>query len=130
MQEGPCIEQFHSKHHTLVSTGASESPRAASKNRFLENRAHVLRMASAKYENGKDSKELRKIISVLEVIAGEIREFDSAVAMAIEEGIILVSDRTVSIDRLSKAKFLASAFGRGQQYVSLVRRTNPSLIKD
>lgn len=124
------IGQFHGKHHMLISTSTTESPRGERENKHLERQAYKLRMASRVFENGGGGKELKRIVSILETIAGEMRGMDRNIANAMQEGIALLTAGDISINRVAKARVMASAFGRGQQYVSLVRRMNTNPLKD
>jgi uncharacterized membrane protein len=62
-----------------------------------------------------------KFTKMLKDVNKLIRDIDEDTADAINEGVMLLSANDLNEDKIFQSTQFASAFGRGQQYVSLVK---------
>ncbi len=119
------IDQFRRKHHLLLLWNMAESQRDPLVNRKLYKKIGDFLKLVKIIENKLAKKEFVNLTSVIRTVK-EIRELvkdmDERVSQAIVQSLNLLTDNELSEDKISRAAFLAQAFGRGQQYLSLIRR--------
>lgn len=116
------LEQFSSKRHILMLWDAKESIRGADLNEALVKKIYDLRQYVSKIEPCLNPARIRNIIQRLERIKCLSVDIDDRISVAIEESIDLLGDSRLTALKIAKADALESAFGRGQQYVSLAKK--------
>jgi len=116
------IEQFNAKRHVLLMCGMPESIRDASVNRKLAQKIFELRKFVGGVEDNLDKKNIKKIIIFLKDILYLVDDMDASIVDAINEAIRLLMTKNLSEADIYNATKIASVFGRGQQYVSMVKK--------
>ncbi|MCX8129922.1 MAG: class I SAM-dependent methyltransferase [Clostridia bacterium] len=116
------LKQFYSKRHLLFITGIKESERAKESNEKLLTMASDFRQIVLKIETEGCPKGhwdiAVQLLKHLQAITGDI---DIRIPQIIEEALLLLNDGELNSEKVSKSKKLVEAFGRGQQYVSMVK---------
>ena len=115
------IEQFKRKRHTLILSDLPESLRTVEENEILVRATHDLRKLLELAQNSFDD-YIPEFINKLEYIRNLTRGIDLRLAEAIAETCELLANSNVNAENVKDAKKLAGVFGRGQQYVSLVKK--------
>ncbi|MEW6573289.1 MAG: methyltransferase domain-containing protein [Bacillota bacterium] len=115
------VNQFRRKRHLLILWDLDESLRSTEDNDALFKAVCELRAFSGKIGDDLDKQNIEIIVGLLRRIAGLTQDIDPRIPEAIDEAIALLSDKNLDEVKVSKASRLAAAFGRGQQYVSMVR---------
>lgn len=115
------LEQFYQKRHILLLKDLPESARLVSENKKLYEAVYNLRRYVGGIEGHLISDNTEKIIDFLKKISIMTKEINSKIPEAIDEAISLLSDKNVNAEKVSQADKLAAAFGRGQQYVCMVK---------
>jgi len=115
-------KQFAQKRHNLIMAGLDETVRPAPKNEELNNSIRAVRNVIEKNTAIHDDSFTAKIIEQLEKIIENISDIDARAANAVKEAIVLISDKKINCEKISGSRYLSSAFGRGQQYVSIVKK--------
>jgi len=117
-----CKEQFYRKHHNLIMTGMTETSRNGEKNKELIKLMRGLRNIIDDNNDKLNDKITDSLIELLNNIIGNLDDIDSCVTDSIKEAVKLIKDPDLTIEKVSGAGAFAAAFGRGQQYVSIVKR--------
>lgn len=121
------IHQFKMKRHTLLLWDMPESNRTTAENDLLSQFASKVRNLAGELEgdspicSGRISEEMIPLLKEFMDISGNI---DIRVNKAVNEAIELLTDSNLTPDKIARADNFAKAFGRGQQYISLVRKTD------
>ena len=113
--------QFQEKRHVLMMYDLEESVRTVESNRNLVKYAYDFRNLVGSVEHDLNEKNTKEIVEVLRNISTITSEIDVRISDAISEGIMLLLDEDLNESKILNASKLAIAFGRGQQYVSLVK---------
>ncbi|MEW6087948.1 MAG: class I SAM-dependent methyltransferase [bacterium] len=116
------LEQFYAKRHVLMSWNMPETIRTKEANNNLAQEISELRKFAGKAEQDLTEKSIKEIVKRLQRIKGLIRAVDIRIYKAINEAIGLLLDKDLDEFKISHASGLASAFGRGQQYLSLAKK--------
>ena len=116
------LRQFRCKRHTLMMTEMEESMRSESENEELFKNINDVRILSKRYEIAFEKQCLVEIAELLRHIADVTKSIDIRIAEAINEAICLLNDDSLNEIKVACADKLACAFGKGQQYVSMVKR--------
>lgn len=119
---GDLLRQFSEKRHILLSKDMKESARPAGKNNDLAKAAHRLRMFAAEVEDDLTGRNLSEIIRMFKRVEHLTAEIDVNVSLAIREAILLLRDKKLTDSKISSSRYFSSAFGRGQQWISLVKK--------
>ncbi|NJD01663.1 MAG: class I SAM-dependent methyltransferase [Ruminiclostridium sp.] len=114
--------QFEQKRHMFIWWRLPEGTRQGKDNHRLLGCISELRRASKKYEENISENCLNIIIQLLRKISILVGEIDPFLKSAVEESIALLADKELNPRKVSDVVFLPSAFGRGQQYVSMVKK--------
>lgn len=114
------IKQYAEKRHMLVWYKLDESTRPARANNMLAKRIAEFRAICKTTEYEPDDNNMKKAVSKLKDIAVLVRDLGADVTSRIDEGIRLLQASSLTKEKISVSKKLASAFGRGQQYISLI----------
>ena len=114
--------QFYAKRHLLLSKDMEESVRPIEDNENLVRTVRNLRILARKVESNLNRRNIARIVVVLRDIGESTYKINRKVADAIGEAIGLLTDDNLTISKIAHSKNFASVFGRGQQYVSLVRK--------
>lgn len=116
------IDQFYTKRHMLLLTDMKENSRQKESNDLLFNAALKVHELSKELENSSDEKKIEVICDQLSYISNSTKDIDNKISEALNEAIILLKDNDLNAEKVSKADKLAGAFGRAQQYVSMVKK--------
>jgi hypothetical protein len=119
------LEQYAQKRHMLLLTGTLETIRSAKDNSLLAQNVQRMRIFAGKVENNLNSANIKRIIKYLEQVCCLVKGIDRRIPQAIEQGIGLLSEKNLNAEKITRAGRLTEAFGRGQQYISLVRKFIP-----
>ncbi len=121
-QQKALLEQFFSKRHILMFWDAKESIREPGLNAALVKEIYDLRQYVSKIESRLNEACIKNIIERLRHIKYLSVDIDARISAAIEESIDLLRKKKLTALKIAKADRLGSAFGRGQQYVSLAKK--------
>lgn len=117
------LTQFYQKRHTLILSDLPESLRTVEQNKKLFQVTRDLRSLLANSQEN-----FIQYIPVFIRELGKIRsitnDIDIRIAEAIDETCALLTNSNLCAEHVGKAEKLAAAFGRGQQYVSMVKKYN------
>lgn len=116
-----CIKQFRCKRHMLMLTDMEESSRVPEANAELETLLSTLRGTAATLQESPSAVLRDKCVHLLLAISQATAEIDPRIPAIISEACELLSNNSLTEAEVSQAGKLAAAFGRGQQYMSLVR---------
>jgi 2-polyprenyl-3-methyl-5-hydroxy-6-metoxy-1,4-benzoquinol methylase len=119
------IEQFDKKRHMLLMVDMKETIRSAEANACLFHALHELQEISENLDVHIRETDIILLGKSLGKISDLCRTIDPRISDAIDESIILLKDNTLNEEKVANAKKFAAAFGRGQQYVSMVKRFTP-----
>ena len=123
-RNGSCLAQFACKRHNLILWDIPETIRSAEANATLHRAAYALRRyASGMAEDLNNEPQISVICEILKSIINITTDLDARIGAALSEAAQLISDSSLNAKMISTAEKLAVVFGRGQQYVSLVRNT-------
>ena len=122
-REGSLLKQFFVKRHILMLWDMEESTRTIGANKLLCSQIYDLRQYAGRIEARMDAGHVAGIIEKLKRIKCSISDIDGRARKAIDEAVVLLQDKKIDAAKIANAGMLASAFGRGQQYVSLSRKT-------
>lgn len=115
------IRQFEVKRHLLLSMNVEGEVRPAEENENLVELISSLRRCAEQFEQGQTSLLLAEIIMILQQILRVIAQVDERCAEALLEAIDMLKDDKLSAQKVSDAQYFSTAFGRGLQYISLVK---------
>lgn len=121
--EKSVLEQFDRKRHLLMKTGLEETIRNREQNQSLFDKVSSLRKFSREVEENFNETNLGLAIGLIKSIRSSSEDLSDSITSAIDESIRLLSDPKLTPDQVAGAKRFAAAFGRGQQYVSIVKKT-------
>ncbi len=113
--------QFYKKRHVLMLYDMDESVRTIEDNEYLVKVASEFRHLAGKVENNLNEENVKEIVKVLHEISRITSDINIKISDAINEGIMLLLDQSLDESKISNATNLSSAFGRGQQYVSMIK---------
>ncbi len=116
------IKQFYEKRHMLLLWNLQECNAISPDNKVLFDTVFEFRKYAAEIENNFIKDNMDKIISILKYITTLTQDINFFIPEAINEAIMLLSDNNLNPEKVSQASKLAAAFGRGQQYVSMVKK--------
>lgn len=115
------LEQFAKKRHSLLLFDMDESERTVEENNKLVKAVVKFHCLSQKIEINRDEETLTQLLVQLNEIRDLSKDIDIRIPGIIDEAIDLLSQKELTINEVSNATKLAMAFGRGQQYVSMVK---------
>lgn len=116
------INQFYCKRHLLIMTEMEESIKTREYNDKLYNAASAVHKLSKELESNPGERSIHQIIDLLEYIGSITMDVDFRIYEAINESISLLIDNDLSAEKIANAGKIAAAFGRAQQYVSMVKK--------
>ena len=116
------LEQLNRKRHILLLWNMEESERNTELNDRLFQSCSVIRKLEGEFEIYRSPDIIEAIIEHLHEIIALTNGLDSRIAAAINEVITLLKDDNLDAVKVAHAANFAAAFGRGQQYVSMVRK--------
>ncbi len=116
------LEQFERKRHVLMLWDMPESERTAAINEQLFQSCAELRKLLGTYEKQASPQIIPLIISQLDAVMNLSSDLDPIISRAILEVIKLLEDKELNTKKVAQANHFAAAFGRGQQYVSMVKK--------
>lgn len=118
-------EQFEQKNCSLILAGMQEKKLCKEENKFLKNKFRIIKENAANYECSYDNGYINNILNEMTDIIHIIERIDKHLYCILQE--ILAAMETVkardSIDFGKYPNFFA-AFGRTQQYLSMVKKVN------
>ncbi|NLW92053.1 MAG: methyltransferase domain-containing protein [Syntrophomonadaceae bacterium] len=115
-----CKEQFAKKRHMLIDMSVEENERPYVMNYQLIELAKEFKNYLKEYENSLEGKHLVEISKILTGISGNVSEMPNVVS-AINEVIQLINDNALNESKISESKVFSKMFGRGMQYVSMIK---------
>lgn len=116
------INQFYRKRHLLIMTELEESFREIEENHLLYNTACNIHKMARELENKTGSCSLEQVALEMKDIGEMCKNIDIRITGALNEAITLLMDDNLTAEKISNAQKIAVAFGRAQQYVSLVKK--------
>jgi 2-polyprenyl-3-methyl-5-hydroxy-6-metoxy-1,4-benzoquinol methylase len=116
------ISQFKKKRHMLMMTGLKETVQSEEVNIKLFSLIHELQEISANTGDSLCQKDIRNLNKNLKQISKISQKIDVRISSAIDETISLLLDEHLTPEKVANAEHFKIAFGRGQQYVSMVKR--------
>jgi hypothetical protein len=116
------LDQFSRKRHLLLSHKLEVSERDPDDNGTLIEKAGRFRSFIETTENNLTESSLQTVVQILEDIKTVAGNIDRTIELAIDEGISLLLDKNLTAEAISEASNLGQGFGRGLQYVSMVRK--------
>jgi len=116
------LEQFSIKRHALLLFDLPESTRKASENEKLVELATKIRTMAKKIQDNNEEISFNKIIVMLADFKVRAFDIDPRIPKIIDETVFLLQKDALEAEDIRKAKNFGTAFGRGQQYVTLVKR--------
>ena len=117
------IDQFKMKRHMLMMTGLKETVESAEENGRLFTHIHELEKLSASTGDTFSQEDIKKLTKKLKKISRISQKIDMKISFAIDEAIILLQDNNLTAETVATADKFKQAFGLGQQYVSMVKRS-------
>jgi SAM-dependent methyltransferase len=115
--------QFARKRHVLLHMGLEEGLRSAQDNdRLVRAVKRFFLRAKAADEDFTEDK-VPGLVQDLRQVQTECENLDPHVARAVREGVELLQCSVLDPEQINRADTLAGAFGKGIQYVSLVKST-------
>lgn len=115
------VDQYLTKRDLLLSVRLKDTVYSKEINKILFEYCKELRLfAKRDVDNGEFCEQ--KYILVLERISCLLDDKTQFEKLAIDEAIDLLRLSEISEENISKSKYLKSAFGRGTQYMSLVKK--------
>lgn len=116
------LEQFNQKRHVLLLWNMKESERKAELNARLFQACSAIRKLEGEFESHRSPDIIRAIIEHLHEIIDLTNDLDERISTAINEVLSLLNEDNLNAAKVANASIFASAFGRGQQYVSMVKK--------
>lgn len=116
------LDQFKVKRHTLLLYDLPESTRNASDNEILVELAMKIRAMGKRIQENNENYVFTEIIEMLETFKKNACDIDPRIPEIINETLFLLQKDNLVAEDVSKANGFGAAFGRGQQYVTLVKR--------
>jgi len=120
------INQYKMKRHTLLFWDMPESIRPAADNDLLSGLASRIRSLAGELEQDWQtginiiSQRMIPLLKEFNSFAGDL---DGRVSGTINEVIELLTTSNLTAAKVARAGYFSKAFGRGQQYISLVKKT-------
>jgi ubiquinone/menaquinone biosynthesis C-methylase UbiE len=115
------LEQFKMKRHNLIMTESPITIFTKEKNDILLNRVQAIRDLCIKYEEDKNDNFIQMIYE-LKAVRDLFEGIDNKVYLAIADIINILNEKDFSYKGLDKYEDFTLACGRGQQYVSMLRK--------
>lgn len=116
------VEQFNRKRHSLLLWDMEASERSAELNERLFRVCEAVRNLAGEFESQRSPSIIQDIIEQLNEVIIITNDLDNRIAVAINEAITLLKEDNLNAEKVANAAEFAAAFGRGQQYVSMVRK--------
>lgn len=115
------IDQFNKKRHLLMTMTDDDTPAEKHEidriTRYLKKIKHY----AVRYDMTLSSRDLKQIIYELKSMDIWVYRSNNG---AIGEAVELLEDKNLTPEKVSNAMVFGSAFGRGQQYLSMVKRSD------
>lgn len=116
------LNQFAAKRHVLLFSNMQESLRNTEENLAFLDGINELRQFAACVESDFTDENTRKVIRLLVKLEEMAKLIENSAWLAIKQTIHLLSLGDLSEVMISQAHDILSACGRGQQYVSMVKK--------
>lgn len=117
------IEQYWMNVHSFLDYRRRLPPRAVTANQALYDRCTGARRQVELFEKTGDREFVRRFRSELAAIIADVRSFSEDIAAALEEAARLLDADRLDREAVANAKRFGALFGRGQQYISLTKRS-------
>lgn len=117
------LDQYAMKRHILMWHKMGEKTRPVAANNILAKKAGEFRILCEMTEEDFGEKGMGRVTAKLNEIINLTRDLGPEVSERLCEGIRFLENKNLNEKNISQSAKLASAFGRCQQYVSLVRKT-------
>lgn len=117
------LQQFSRKRHSLILVDVDDHERTIEENKKLVKAIADFRNLS-KVAEINNEETYPKLLVQLQEIRDLSQNIDKRIPEIIDEAIKLLSQEDLTVHDVAKATKLAGAFGRGQQYVSMVKIVN------
>jgi SAM-dependent methyltransferase len=119
-------ERFYTNWHRLLMVGMPESVRSKGENIRLKERIYALRQCIEEHGNRIDERNHGAILRHLEKVGDLAAGMDPRILKVIKEVSHLLCDDALTPEKVSNAEHFKTAFGCGQQYVSMVKNHTPN----
>jgi hypothetical protein len=116
------IRQFNIKRHNLMFSDLKVSERSEPENEKLLKFVTEIRTIVESNQNVIDGNCMQKILDLLSQIKQNVQNMDPSIQEAISEVFDFLKEKNFDISRISNMTNFKNKFGRGQQYVSMVKR--------
>jgi len=121
------IENYWKNVHNLLDYKRLYTPRKETTNRQLFKLSEEIRQKVIKYEVGRDLRDLKDIRKLLNKIIDNIKNFSKEIANCLKQIEKIIEQYPIDKEAISSNIEFGQLFGRGQQYISLTKRDNPSV---
>jgi len=118
------LQQFSRKRHSLILVDVDDHERTIEENEKLVKALTCFRKLSKLAETDSNKEIYPELLVQLREIRNLSQNIDKRIPEIIDEAIRLLSQEDLTVHDVSNATKLAGAFGRGQQYVSMVKVVN------
>lgn len=116
------LDQFNRKRHLLLSISLKESINCIDKNMELFELCKKVRLTVKDNNKLLNKRVVLIIIDILEEIKILTKDLDSKITIALDEIKELLLDDNLSEEKIANSSKITSIFGRGMQYVSMVKK--------
>lgn len=113
------LQQFHEKRHLLLLSEMPESSRPAEDNQVLASLAFRLRKHTQEYE--KDPEKIQPLMDTLQKLVDLSQGIDKRISESLQECHQLLSKPDLSTEDVQNRQHIKGLFGKGVQYVSLLK---------
>lgn len=116
------IDQFNRKRHLLLSLDLKESINCIDKNIKISELCKKVKQTVKENNELLNKRVVLIIIDILEEIKILTKDLDNKITIALDEIKELLLDDDLSEEKIASSTKITSIFGRGMQYVSMVKR--------
>ena len=115
------IESYWRQAHNLLDHRCVLAPRAAAENQRLYDLCTRARADLEAHERAREHRFLGRFVATLDRIVDDVQGFNEPAAAGLAEARDLLTRDDLAPDAVAEADLLAALFGRGQQYLSLIK---------
>jgi SAM-dependent methyltransferase len=121
---GLAVEAYWAGAHNLLDCRGEWAPREPRENRRLHDACVVVRSAVREYERDRNRRIIEAVLAGLAEIAANVHGFSATTSESIDAVRSLLARPSLDPARVAANPGFAPWFGRGQQYLSLSRRSD------
>jgi len=119
------VEAYWANVHNLLDYRGVWAPRDRIDNQRLYDACATVRGAVREYERERDRSIIAVVLGGLDTIAASVRSFSPVTSDALAEVRAALAQPTLDAAAVAASRGFGPWFGRGQQYLSFSRRTDP-----